>query len=342
MLKKNEICAAIGIFFLMLLPEAKAGFEFKGGDPVALEFQDSAEIAVGEVEADIHDFPSLQGKDLESVIATTKIIVSEEPLYVQSGEVRQESAAVNSKSPSNMILVNRARWTAIASQEVKNALALHEVLCLAGVEDTGSYVVSGQYLNLRGIQCDPDVCSTFPVDVGPFSFEKARVAFTDGKVPTSQQVVGSWMEVGVADIPTVGNPRRAEFSEGGFLSGNGGVRVFIVFSKGTGPFGDGSFTASYYVDDAETGGVSPMGIEDTYTLTFDSSGFRFASEGTVLPAASAADAKSAYFDYDCRLLGSGDTILCSGIYSGNYDDISSGQVVRYLLLNRDSIPELLN
>lgn len=163
--------SVLGVCLLAFAPASFAGTSFKGGDPVALEFQNSAEIAISEVEADLADYPEVKGVDLNGILASTKIMVSSSALYVDAAGVNQESAAVNSRKPDT-IIVNDARWAEIDSQEVKNALALHEVLGLAGIEDTGSYAVSSKYLTLRGISCSPDQCSILPIDVGSFSSKK--------------------------------------------------------------------------------------------------------------------------------------------------------------------------
>jgi hypothetical protein len=324
------------LFFALSLasPRGWAGTSFKGGDPVALEFQTSAEIAIEEVLSDPADFPQVRGVDLEKILSGTSVLVSNDPLQVTSGDVTQESAAVNSTSPDT-IVINRVRWNRISSQEVKNALALHEVLGLAGIEDTGTYVVSAKYLFVRGIQCTPDECAMLPVDVGTFSFEKARVAFGAGQKPSQASLRGLWLEIGVAEFPFSGSPQLAEFSDGGFLQCNGGSNVFLSFENLTDPFGKSSFTVTYSrIESNPTANLIPG---ETNSVTFTSTGARFVLNGAERPVATGSNSDRGYFDLSCRMMMQ-DRLLCGGIYSMNYNGVEPGHVVRYLLFSRDFTP----
>lgn len=127
-----------------------------GGDEVALEFLDAFDRARIYVQRDPSlAFASLRGFDFESTLASPRILTVDEPLFVEWGNQRQESAAVNYPR-SKIIKVNRSRWRAIASPALKAALALHEVLGLVGLEETGNYPYSGLYLARVGGAQNPD------------------------------------------------------------------------------------------------------------------------------------------------------------------------------------------
>jgi hypothetical protein len=311
---------------------AQAGFDFSGGDPVAIDFENSAQIAIGEVQGDISDYPQMKGVDLSQTISNAKVMVSDDPLYVESNGVQQESTAVNSAA-TDTIIVNRAMWNAIQTPEIKNALALHEVLSLASVESTGNYQVSSRYLYLRGLQCAADLCAESSIDLGPYTFEKAKVAFASGTVPQQKILMsGLWDVLAVADFPTSLSSAPPEYDPNGFLECNGTEKVSIAFTQLTGPFnGDPVFTLNYgYFNFVSSSSDSTIGAEDTYDVTTGTTGIHFATSGTVLPQAVSPSSQNGYFDYECRALGA-DKMLCAGIYSLPYFGITEGQVVRYLL-----------
>jgi len=56
---------------------------------------------------------------------------------------------VNDRSEQT-ILVNRLRWKAISDKRVKAGIVLHEILSLAGLEETGFYPISSRYVIALG------------------------------------------------------------------------------------------------------------------------------------------------------------------------------------------------
>ncbi|RZA09913.1 MAG: hypothetical protein EOP11_00120 [Proteobacteria bacterium] len=123
-------------------------------DPVVADFE--AAFARAE-SAILSEMPDLQNEiplsRLSELLRSARIEGTEEVLLVTAGEGEQESVAVN--EPANrFILINRARWAAIASEHVKEAVALHEALSLAGLESTGAYPFSARYLAKFGGRAD--------------------------------------------------------------------------------------------------------------------------------------------------------------------------------------------
>ena len=117
-----------------------------GGDPLALEFKASAEVALKNIELMKQlPFSAVNIALLQSKIDSAKIEVSDNKLPVTDGGTVQDSAAVNSPD-ENLIVINRADYLAIKNVSVQQALALHEFLSLCGLESTGNYPISGQYL----------------------------------------------------------------------------------------------------------------------------------------------------------------------------------------------------
>lgn len=337
---KKPLVFVFAIF--VLAPQAEAGWHFKGGDPVAIEFQNSAEVAIQEIVSDAQDFPQIKGVDFDKILSETKVMVSDDPLYVENAGVKQESTAVNSID-LHTIIVNRARWNAIQAAEIKNALALHEVLSLGGIEDTGDYTVSARYLSLRGLQCTTDICSGSPVGVEAFSFETAQAAFASAKLPTRDQLTGTWEEIGVAELPTGLSKPLAEYSEDGFLNMNTTKdfryeqAVDLTFRDLVGPFGDtrglevGYDYRLQYVPAGSYSTETPDYYSTVYTVSFGTTGIHFETSGNLLPMASSPNSPDGNFNYECRI-SSTDRLLCSGVYSTIYSGIPSGRTVRYLML----------
>ncbi len=126
-----------------------------GGDTSALEFKISAMEAVRDLVTSISDYPELAGHDLARIAYGVAVVIVEKSLFVTHGASTQESTAVNYRD-QNKIEVNRARWKALENVDLRKAIALHEILSLAGIEETGSYPVSIRYLQARGFECPKD------------------------------------------------------------------------------------------------------------------------------------------------------------------------------------------
>jgi hypothetical protein len=175
---------------------ASAGRILKGGDPTAIEFIQSADDAIRAVEQNPALFPEIKGHPLSAILQHAKILVTEQVLMVEKNGVQQESVAVNWASPDT-ITINRSRWEAIKSWQIKDAVALHEVLGLAKIENTGIYSVSHRYLDLPGVYCKSGVCSN-EIENSAFDVESP----VDGtKVSGTIQIHGlagsKWINVAV-------------------------------------------------------------------------------------------------------------------------------------------------
>ena len=129
------------------------GFSVRGGgDEAGLEFTNAYSFALEEIHKNYPDLAAkLAAYQLDGILDEVKIFVDDKPLHVDAGDGQQESVAVN--EPATMrIWINRLRWNATTHPRIRQAIALHEVLSLRGVEGTGRYGISGAYLakfNLR-------------------------------------------------------------------------------------------------------------------------------------------------------------------------------------------------
>jgi hypothetical protein len=129
--------------------DAFAWKETGGGDEVALEFRQAFAASLRTIKEG-----RIRGKfsvgDLERAVEKANLVVVDEPLTVRFQDLTQESVAVN--EPANwLIKINRGRWNSLKSAKLQEAIALHEVLSLIGIERTGYYEVSARYLEEAGL-----------------------------------------------------------------------------------------------------------------------------------------------------------------------------------------------
>lgn len=130
-----------------------------GGNEIALDFLNSAKRVLSIYGGELKTYPSLKGIALGSVLNDTNILISSTSLFVELNGIQQEVTAVNFKNPA-MIIINEKRWLAIKQDALKEALALHELLSLVGIEKTGNYFISKNYLVKNGINCKTGLCES--------------------------------------------------------------------------------------------------------------------------------------------------------------------------------------
>lgn len=183
-----KITLWLAIAFLPL--SALAGREGNGGDPAALEFQKSALQAIQDIQSEATEYPAVKAAELSAIVLRLKILVVSDPLFVKKEGVSQESAAVNYPD-IDTIYLNRARWKEITNPDVRRALALHELLGLAGLESSGSYPISQKYLVKRGENCRPEICLNPPREIS-FTYKEAARVFNDARMPTEEEMLGSF------------------------------------------------------------------------------------------------------------------------------------------------------
>jgi hypothetical protein len=122
----------------------------EGGDEVGMEFQLIARKALRDIK---NNYPEIGYRFSPEaymfyVFNTTTLVVDEDLNLIVKG-ARQDSVAVNIAS-EKIIYLNRARWNQISDQRVKYGIVLHEYLSLMGLESTGMYNISAQYMSLLG------------------------------------------------------------------------------------------------------------------------------------------------------------------------------------------------
>jgi hypothetical protein len=125
-----------------------------GGDEIGLEFEGAARTAAENTKKYLKPLlgSSLQ-IDWSKALSGLTILVVDEPLFVESGSVKQESVAVNYPG-TRTIKINRKRWKEISGLRIKEGIALHEILSLEGLEATGRYPYSAIYLSYFGYAPD--------------------------------------------------------------------------------------------------------------------------------------------------------------------------------------------
>ncbi len=145
------------IFALTIFPSfAHAGpGDTGGGDELSMEFDASLRTAVEFMRVSgKSEFAPIVGLDWEKILKNTRKLTVDRRLFVTRDGAKQECVAINHRS-KRLIEINRARWKNLPSPRLKEGIALHEVLSLLGLEETGLYHFSGQYLALFGHNPDP-------------------------------------------------------------------------------------------------------------------------------------------------------------------------------------------
>lgn len=142
----------LSLAILALVAVSNNAFAWKetgGGDEVALEFRNAFATALRAVkEGKITG--RFSAEDLERAAEKASVIVVDEKITVRFRDLTQESVAVN-KPAEGLIKINRDRWNRLKNAKIQEAVALHEVLSLIGVERTGYYEVSAKYLEKQGL-----------------------------------------------------------------------------------------------------------------------------------------------------------------------------------------------
>lgn len=158
------------------------GTEGHGGDEMGLDVQRSMAIAVGEIhQADVELFKKITRKELEELIMVAKIVIVDQNLPVLIDGVQQASVATNDPA-TKIIYVHRQRWKEISESRLKQAIALHELLSLVKLEDTGFYPYSGPYLIRFGLNQEAIatgvVANTQQTSPGGAKFQTAKCSET--------------------------------------------------------------------------------------------------------------------------------------------------------------------
>lgn len=122
-----------------------------GGDDVGLDFRITAQSALDDIKRNRPEIKNLFSvDDAQKTLDKSNIITVDTPLKVNLNGKTQDSVATNDIS-SNTILINRARWNTVTDPRVRVGIALHEVLGLMELEQTGFYPISSRYIAKFGI-----------------------------------------------------------------------------------------------------------------------------------------------------------------------------------------------
>jgi hypothetical protein len=175
----KPISCVVLLSSLLVSSWASAGGDWSmgnSGNTLALEFVKDAREAVEAVEKDGIDYPELQSAHLEQVLENAKIIASDTPLYRSIDGVNQRADAINFHNPDTIVL-DEGLWHEITDPNVRKALALHELLGLAGLEESGLYPISGKYLASLGVHCAENLCVPEEIDGDPLLPGSSSSAF---------------------------------------------------------------------------------------------------------------------------------------------------------------------
>jgi hypothetical protein len=143
-------CVAAFVFCTGL----RSGQDRGGGDEIGLEFVAIAQSTLADLQKNQNFlYEQIKSKNLDEILVNMRVMTVDTSLKVSVGPVTQDSVAVNDRKDQT-ILVNRQRWHAIRDVRVKAGIVLHEILSLAGLEETGFYPISSRYVNDLGISSE--------------------------------------------------------------------------------------------------------------------------------------------------------------------------------------------
>lgn len=125
-----------------------------GGDDVGMEFLAIAQTTLSDLQKNQNFlYEQIKAKNLDWILANMRVMTVDTSLKITVGTITQDSVAVNDRKEQT-ILVNRQRWLAIRDVRIKAGIVLHEILSLAGLEETGFYPISSRYVTVLGISSD--------------------------------------------------------------------------------------------------------------------------------------------------------------------------------------------
>lgn len=133
---------------------ARGGSDVGGGDEIGLEFQGLFIRALRNIRANNVSLANqVTALNPLTDLVNATIVVVDEPLFVTINGITQASVATNQRS-TGTIRIHRQRWQSITNVRIKEGIALHEVLSLKGIESTGNYPVSSQYVSYYAFTTD--------------------------------------------------------------------------------------------------------------------------------------------------------------------------------------------
>lgn len=149
-----------------------------GGNGIAIDFKRAADRALEFLnQSDNPKLIELARYDLKGVLNSVNIVVTEHDLFVIKDGSRQKSAAM-SDTKLKTIFVNQTKWMSY-NAEIKEALALHELLVFVGLEKTAMYNYSYLLAMSRRHSCN---------DMSDCSYECRLSKNTVGLVESEEEV----------------------------------------------------------------------------------------------------------------------------------------------------------
>lgn len=120
-----------------------------GGHPFGIELKRLMIQALDGMKKKMPEtYASFAPLSLNEYVDTVEVTVINEPMDVEAEFFTQDSPAANFPD-SNSVVLSESRWKALRGQDdVKEGIALHELLSLKHKESTGNYHYSARYLAL--------------------------------------------------------------------------------------------------------------------------------------------------------------------------------------------------
>ncbi|RZA09912.1 MAG: hypothetical protein EOP11_00115 [Proteobacteria bacterium] len=162
-----------------------------GGDETALEFTNAFHAAVQEIEKRGGPLRAeIETSELAALLPKVSFFVEDRPILLATAGGTVEAVAVSAPA-SLTIKLNRARWRQVAHTRIREAIALHEILTLAGSEGPGRYQISAAYLAWFKVRNDAAVFLT-GLDSSQPKWQGRRASCVRASGETFETAEASW------------------------------------------------------------------------------------------------------------------------------------------------------
>jgi len=121
-----------------------------GGDEVGLELQMAVATAMTRIQNMDQVMYAKIAKPVEAALKRASFVAVDDALDVRVKDLIQNSVAINFPD-TGLVMVNRSRWNAIPDTNLMEGIALHEILSLAKLEQTGTYPYSSKYVAMLNV-----------------------------------------------------------------------------------------------------------------------------------------------------------------------------------------------
>ncbi len=144
---KTKLLLTATLVAWTIIARSEGGDSGNGGNKDGLAFTAAALRGIKNLPSDVAS-DELKEKILET-LKSAKVIVVSEKLYVKDENGKTQESTATNFSKTKTIYVNGPGFNSLMREEERQPFAVHEVLCLMGLEKTGDYHISAALRNTQ-------------------------------------------------------------------------------------------------------------------------------------------------------------------------------------------------